>query len=114
MTLKCLDSDVAQWKRVWLITRRSVDQNHPSLLYKNNILPISRSLADRVGSTPRVGNLINLTVDLSEWSKEPGLGPGMFACVGSNPSVNILFSKCPYGPMVKAPVYGTGDSRFKS
>ena len=49
MTLKCSDSDVAQWKRVRLITGRSVDQNHPSLLYKNNILPISRSLADRGG-----------------------------------------------------------------
>jgi hypothetical protein len=49
MTLKCSDSDVAQWKRVRLITGRSVDQNHPSLLYKNNILPISRSPVDRVG-----------------------------------------------------------------
>ena len=66
MTLKCSDSDVAQWKRVRLITGRSVDQNHPSLLYKI------------------------LTVDLSEWSKEPGLGPGMFACAGSNPVINIL------------------------
>ena len=24
------------------------------------------------------------------WSKEPGLGPGMFACAGSNPAVNKL------------------------
>ena len=44
-----------------------------------------------VGSNPTVGNLINFyKVDLSEWSKEPGLGPGMFACAGSNPAVNII------------------------
>ena len=30
---------------------------------------------------------------MSEWSKEPGLGPGMFACVGSNPAVNIIYYK---------------------
>ena len=49
----------------------------------------------RVGSNPTVGNFLIIKiqqVDLSEWSKEPGLGPGMFACAGSNPVVNNLIN----------------------
>ena len=38
---------------------------------------------------------------MSEWSKEPGLGPGMFACVGSNPSINSYMTN------VKEPVCTT-------
>ncbi len=56
MTLKCLDSDVAQWKRVWLITRRSVDRNH-SLLPSGG--PLAQS-AERGPNKAKVSGSIPL------------------------------------------------------
>lgn len=73
-------------------------------------MPTSRSQADRGGfkilwaRAPRQFESDSrqnkfFYVGLSEWSKEPGLGPGMFACAGSNPVVNIykLMSLWPNG-----------------
>ena len=64
-------------------------------------MPTSRSLVDRGGfkihwaEAPRQFESDSrqnkfFYVGLSEWSKEPGLGPGMFACAGSNPAADKL------------------------
>ena len=67
-------------------------------------MPTSRSQADRggfkilwrkphVSSNLTVGRIKFFYVGLSEWSKEPGLGPGMFALRGTggaNPAADKL------------------------
>ena len=72
---------MAQWERIYSSVEGRGIETH-SMPYS-----IGSSEEERV-----INGSSKITVDLSEWSKEPGLGPGMFACAGSNPVVNNLIN----------------------